>query len=741
MRSALKRDLDANIFPQPGDASDASGEAVIQPAAAVRPPRPRIIAGERLPLNRVAAPSNEEAPAIVASGDALSGEAAPAREVSDKPESDAPTPSADALLGDLKRIMASLEAARTAEPATAVATDDQAADLAADPAPDGKPMGAVAAAALRAFRNAERTPRPAPGAGARLLAAEAERIAAERAEDGEGTQNAVEGSFAPARVAASSEIADPVLSQPEPADEPYVYASDPVAGAALRQAAADEQRHIEYIVAPRQAATRSAMAGTAKPAKAAAVDPDLPLLPTPALARDWLAVPQDEFAPPRYRAEAEAPRRPSKGFAFDVHAFVDELEREAAEAGRGWTTREGDALFARDRVSPEPATPEAHAGLTSADAAPTKRAPAVPADLLADDALTDPLPRIVVREALRTEPDETIESVLRAAEPEVVPSAPAVRRARSGRDTFTWKRLALLGVIVVVAGGGAIQLQSLAARNDGGEAVGTNDAAIASVAPHEQPVPPADSASATPVRVVGPSAAPEETGPVEAQPSSSSPALSDADAAAGIAPTLRPSDAAQTALRGPVEPLPADASGAPPVRDVDPGMGATPADLSAQDGIAAQDVVDGQGAADANSFPELAADRMSPAAEQVPAAPVQTETPAVEPPRVAAAEADAPASAAPAEEAQAPVPAPAPAPAPVPVAAARIPAPSGAAPSGSATVRSGVTMRAGADNKAAAIGTLKTGQQVQLVGCKLWCEVIADGKRGFVFNKFLATAQ
>jgi hypothetical protein len=58
---------------------------------------------------------------------------------------------------------------------------------------------------------------------------------------------------------------------------------------------------------------------------------------------------------------------------------------------------------------------------------------------------------------------------------------------------------------------------------------------------------------------------------------------------------------------------------------------------------------------------------------------------------------------------------------------------------GPARITSGVKLRGNPDNGAPTIGLLKTGDQVQVVQCKGWCEVVASGKRGFVFKKFLAS--
>lgn len=58
---------------------------------------------------------------------------------------------------------------------------------------------------------------------------------------------------------------------------------------------------------------------------------------------------------------------------------------------------------------------------------------------------------------------------------------------------------------------------------------------------------------------------------------------------------------------------------------------------------------------------------------------------------------------------------------------------------GPARITSGVKLRGNPDNGAPTVGLLKTGDRVQVVQCKGWCEVVVDGKRGFVFKKFLAS--
>ena len=56
---------------------------------------------------------------------------------------------------------------------------------------------------------------------------------------------------------------------------------------------------------------------------------------------------------------------------------------------------------------------------------------------------------------------------------------------------------------------------------------------------------------------------------------------------------------------------------------------------------------------------------------------------------------------------------------------------------GSARIVSWVNMRASADNKAATVKVLPAGSVVTVVQCSYWCEIVADGKRGFVYKRFL----
>jgi hypothetical protein len=58
-------------------------------------------------------------------------------------------------------------------------------------------------------------------------------------------------------------------------------------------------------------------------------------------------------------------------------------------------------------------------------------------------------------------------------------------------------------------------------------------------------------------------------------------------------------------------------------------------------------------------------------------------------------------------------------------------------PAGSGKVNSAVNMRAGPDNSEKVVRVLKAGTEVEIVKCRIWCEIIAGGDRGFVFQRFI----
>jgi hypothetical protein len=63
-----------------------------------------------------------------------------------------------------------------------------------------------------------------------------------------------------------------------------------------------------------------------------------------------------------------------------------------------------------------------------------------------------------------------------------------------------------------------------------------------------------------------------------------------------------------------------------------------------------------------------------------------------------------------------------------------------AAPTRSAPVTTHVNMRAGPDNDAAVVVVVPEGRNVDVVECNQWCEVIYDGRQGFIHRKFVTGA-
>jgi hypothetical protein len=65
------------------------------------------------------------------------------------------------------------------------------------------------------------------------------------------------------------------------------------------------------------------------------------------------------------------------------------------------------------------------------------------------------------------------------------------------------------------------------------------------------------------------------------------------------------------------------------------------------------------------------------------------------------------------------------------------PEPEVAAVTRTAPVTTDVNMRAGPSNDAAVIQVVRRNREVEVIGCKYWCEVIYDGKRGFIYKGFV----
>ena len=50
-----------------------------------------------------------------------------------------------------------------------------------------------------------------------------------------------------------------------------------------------------------------------------------------------------------------------------------------------------------------------------------------------------------------------------------------------------------------------------------------------------------------------------------------------------------------------------------------------------------------------------------------------------------------------------------------------------------------VTMRSGPKKGAAAIGTIPARSSVQVMNCRQWCEVVYNGKHGWVYKSYVKT--
>ncbi len=59
------------------------------------------------------------------------------------------------------------------------------------------------------------------------------------------------------------------------------------------------------------------------------------------------------------------------------------------------------------------------------------------------------------------------------------------------------------------------------------------------------------------------------------------------------------------------------------------------------------------------------------------------------------------------------------------------------AASGTAKVTVAVNMRSGPDNDSRVVKVVAAGARVDIVSCKMWCEVVAGGDRGYIFQRFL----
>lgn len=250
------------------------------------------------------------------------------------------------------------------------------------------------------------------------------------------------------------------------------------------------------------------------------------------------------------------------------------------------------------------------------------------------------------------------------------------RRKRGARkDVITWQRLGVLAVFVAVVGGGGVALQSLAAREEAKVAPEViGNAAVASVAP-SAPV----QAAPAPVALA---AAPAVSPPAEAEPAA--PPVRTTSIAESLPPVLRdstpPFDIAATPPGVTAFASPADAA----ATEIEPAVAEAVAAANAVE--LPKDV----------PLPPRAPARRAAAAEASEAATVDE----------VSDEADSQTG-------------------------------FGGDPVGAATIRRSVTMRAAPKKGATPIGNLSAGEKVQLVACRGWCEVIAEGKRGFIYKSFV----
>ncbi|WP_421700417.1 SH3 domain-containing protein [Ancylobacter sp.] len=283
----------------------------------------------------------------------------------------------------------------------------------------------------------------------------------------------------------------------------------------------------------------------------------------------------------------------------------------------------------------------------------------------------------------------------------------ARRKRNASKDVITWQRLGVLAVFMAVVGGGAILLQSLAAREEAKvapEVIG--NAAVASVAPSAQSEAQA-AVALKPVELSGAA--------IEASvPSSAPPAVLAHGSASDSLPPIVLNARGRASAAPDVPPL---ASGVTAFAAPDPVVAAAGAIPDAAEGAP-------------EAVAAVAADAAAPT--RVAALPKQAPLPPTRAPQREVAAATPAAS-----NAEAPSSAPA---APAALAVAEpLPAGFGGDPVGTAVMRSPVTMRAAPKKGAAAIGNLPRGKQVQLVTCQQWCEIIVDGKRAFVYKSFVDT--
>lgn len=372
------------------------------------------------------------------------------------------------------------------------------------------------------------------------------------------------------------------------------------------------------------------------------------------------------------------------------------LERLLTSIRQGDGAPRGAALPAS--VAPVVAIPEAEpAAEIPAEIVTPPRRPASPRPEGRESRLAPPSPR---QRKPRPDPANDVGSGAKAA---ARPTAQRPPRAQpipaltepSERRSYLKPAIAVSALILVAAIGAGMTIRALTATSDPAPAE-TATAAPAMAAP-------AETSSAETSAAAAPAAPKASEAPLAAAPepaateTGSSPVRMAADNSLD-APSAAPATAMAPAT-------PADASPAP-VRMAEPAAPAETASSSAPIPMTAP-------APAPVAEPEVAS------AEPLPA----VSEPGTATPDLSAAEAP------PVAEAPA-----------APKVVASIPAgsSSGGLQPGAATIASGVNLRSNPDNGAPVIGVLKTGTSVEIVGCKIWCEVVAGDKRGFVFQKFLS---
>lgn len=280
---------------------------------------------------------------------------------------------------------------------------------------------------------------------------------------------------------------------------------------------------------------------------------------------------------------------------------------------------------------------------------------------------------------------------------------PVRRRRATSSEAITWRRVAVLVACMGVVGGGAVALQSVVGREEAKvapEAIG--NAAIASVAPSSG-ASLITAAVAAAQDAASPDTAAAETAAAEPRPtvvaSTQEPEFepdgdsqSVEDVMAGVPkPVLRNAKPVFDASELP--PLPASVTAfAPGVGRI---MDTSPADAGTDSAGDAKDAA----ALKHAPLPPPAPSKHASAAK--PVADAAADEPEAEP------------------------------------AAATAASPFGGEPVGVVELRSSVTMRAAPKRGAAILSNLQSGQKVDLVACTSWCEVIVDGKRGYVYKSFV----